>query len=267
MKIIINGDGNLSYYTYLLNKIVLILKSLFESECFISIFSKKIENSEIIIEENNFITNANMDVYEFYKSNFKYFINKNDSICNIVFTLSHELTHLAFSAKDEGPLLDFCSSDGSYSMNAITRYCFDDGNVYGSGLEELLCNYISKIVCEKLKEDLKLDLSVLEDKEEQFSLIESITNCFNSVDSIGKCLDSLYFSNNTVIPHNRFWYNLTHYNIGTIIYTYDSLMGQYSWKTLNELIEKKFISNDIKPIEAEFLNSEVIRFKIKNGAA
>ncbi len=224
-----------------INIIVSELKKLFISEYLIFSFEKKIESSEFFIKNDFFLTDGKTD-FENGHPTVHIYLKSNEHETMLFFMLCHEIAHILFSRKDYLPFSDFCPTDNSFSLNAIERYRKETNDSYGESLEELICNYLSVLITNKLKTNLSLDLSVINDYQKQYNFIAELTEIFENVSNCFNPLDAIFYENDTGIPYNTFWYNLANYNIGQTIFYYDNIMGNESWMYLNLLIEEFFFN-------------------------
>lgn len=233
----------------------------------LSLYSKKllfetklqVVRQNITIQETAGKSEGKLVVNEQHES-FELFIkvNSNDRREFIDVIICHEFYHLAFALLQK----DFCTTDNTGAVTSIIRMD-GDGDLYGEGLEELLCNYFAVLTVNKIFgtpiEDL---LEVLFNEghggEYTYRLIEELVNLFSDEKfALNGAFDVDYESR---MPKN-FFVSSVMSGIPAVFITqiYDPYMGNGWWRYLCELFDEYY--QNMSKQTAKSIREELKRYK------
>lgn len=206
-------------------------------------FKQKLQVLEITINKSR---NEKTDAFLMRKNEefeLLIIINPNDSIIKINFIIAHEMAHLLFSICNKLRISGYCSTDDSFDFTSVRRIC--NGEEYGNALEEMLCDYIALELLHKYyndeytRENL-IDIVYSEERgvhvKDNFNLTLKLISLFGNTYS-SKFDAVLENSNDCASPENLLLYTVVTGALNLLINEFDTLMGNGSWKRLNQKFE------------------------------
>jgi hypothetical protein len=181
------------------------------------------------------------------------FINPDDPIDYIAFTISHELGHLLYKKLTDVLSMTGKANDGSTEITSIMRIT-DYSEIYGREMEEQVCDIIA---CRNIQKMGFVEFSDLLKKELQRTAKKRAA-AESFISTFGKRLDECDFiddydkNGDTFAVKNSFWYYSVAFGLSQIVNSFDDTMGANAYFKLCEALD----INDLT-----YFKSEVKRFQ------
>lgn len=166
------------------------------------------------------------------------YVNLSDSQKFIAFVIAHEFTHFLFVNPFDMYGISGKANDGSTNLTAVQRID-KDGEYCAYYLEELIVDYIAKILISKLNyEDQNYQYAqMLCETSEEKELICQLECVFGNSLQVSSCIDCVV-SGSEERKSNYFWDSIMSFAFNNIIDIYDAVMGEDAFRKLCNKIDE-----------------------------